>query len=331
MRGVFTFVSCLFALGFCAQAFAEPAPAVVLQSAVDRAVATTTDVVTFTLTLKHRLKVKKLELPDVGGQLGGMRVIDFGLDEPVIEDEYRIVKRWYKLQADISGSYVIPAIEISYQDAAGKTKSVKTAEIFLEIHPPSATVAGDQKDDQNKPRDIRDIKSLAPLGLHPIWKYTIVFFSILILASAVFFALRWVKRRKKIAVAPPSPEEIAARQLAQLKEIDLADARGVKKYHFGLSEILRAYFEGRFTLPATDRTTEELTQQIAALEQIEEEDKALFLETLRKTDRVKFTDFLPAKDSSLSLLSDSERFISNTAPHEQVSEESSAAEGESVL
>ncbi len=88
-------------------------PPVEISAQTDRTTATISEAVTFTLSA-HYDKNIEVKLPEVGTQIAGLRITDFGEDGPKEIDNRLVHKKWYKLQADIAGSYIIPAQAVSY-------------------------------------------------------------------------------------------------------------------------------------------------------------------------------------------------------------------------
>ena len=112
--------------------FNPPEP-LTMQASVDHATPSVGDTITFTLSAEYDTTLKGIELPEIGNEIKGFRIVDFGA-EPAIEDDGRTrIKKWYKLQTDISGSYVLPAIKLTYQTASGEQKNAQTSEIFIEV------------------------------------------------------------------------------------------------------------------------------------------------------------------------------------------------------
>ena len=110
------------------------------------------------------------------------------------------------------------------------------------------------------------------------------------------------------------PYEIAAAELQNLKESNLLESGAVKRFHFSLSHIIRSYFETQFGLPTTERTLEEIQFEISSVTSVSKEEVNRFIDILRQTDMVKFTDHDPGVVVSLKLLTASQEFIEETKP-----------------
>ena len=247
--------------------------AVKLEAFVDRAIAKTSEEVIFTLRLTTSKQLKGLKVPEIGDQLAGLRIVEFGQTDPKnIDSDSVQSSRWYKLMADISGSYMIPAVTMSY--AVGETKKeVATADIFLEFTPPENL----SQDAQGSiPSDIKDIKSII---LSPTdYGWAILFISIL---GAVFvLGCGWwvMRRRLKNKVSPQRPAyEVALEEFDSLKEAMLLERGDIKEFHYRLSESLRKYVEHQFHFATLDRTIEEIRSSIGELKDLSNEAREAFL------------------------------------------------------
>ena len=90
----------------CAQEEASPeAPQVPKEriearASVDRAVATTGDLLTYSVTVDHEAGIE-LEMPQIASEIAGFRIVDLGRDPTKTEGERVIERQWYELRADL--------------------------------------------------------------------------------------------------------------------------------------------------------------------------------------------------------------------------------------
>ena len=283
---------------------AEKAP-VETRSRVDRAVATTGDVITYTVTVDHDPGYQ-VELPETGADIAGFRIIDVGSEEPREEGGRRILERWYKLRADLVGSYVLPPVEVAFrpapasdepegaEDAAAEVdaedesfETVETSEIFIEVQ--------SVLPEDGEVTDIRGLKPLRQVETPtPWWLWSAAG------AGAVLLGLLGVwlwRRRRQQAVVPPRPaHEVAFEALARLRQTDFEDTEAMRQFHFEISEVIRAYVESRFALNATDLTTEEITAVLDEVRGLAGDDNACLRRFLVATDRVKFAAHEPSEE-----------------------------------
>ena len=102
------------------QSAPENRPSVEASASVDKAIATTGDVITYRVTLNHRTNVV-VDLPEVGSEIAGLRIIDFGRDKAPETDERVEVTAWYQLRGDLVGSYILPSIKFPSRKAPALT------------------------------------------------------------------------------------------------------------------------------------------------------------------------------------------------------------------
>jgi hypothetical protein len=351
-------------LGGCrrqAPAAAAPQPPVEAKAAVDRAVATTGDLITYTVTVDHD-PAYAVEIPEAGAEIAGFRIVDVGREEPQQVAGRVVEKRWYKLRADLVGSYVLPPVTVTFRPAGGtgaqpatggaqpakagaaapaagtepaggksapganeagadEAKAgeaaaggseagggkVETSEIFVEVESVLPAAGG--------ATDIRDLKPLRQLRSGPPWMLIGGGAAALALLVAAGGWLVW-RRRRRPAVPPPPPHEVAFAALDELRGTDFADAEAVRRYYFRLSEVVRAYVEGRFGLNATDLTTEEILLRLAGLAELAPEQRQHLAGFLTATDRVKFAAHEPAAGEIAEVYEQALSFVEATRPAE---------------
>ena len=294
----------------------------VLRSQVDKAIATPNETIRFEILLDTEPQIS-LDIPQIGDQIQGLRIVDEGKSDPLRRDGRNQVKRWYDLQADIIGSYVLPGIEINAKTPEGEI-NLKTAKIFIKVKTPAET-----KEDENQ-GTIRDIKPLAvkeiPLKQKLIWGFMIVF-SILVIGAILYYAKRWSQR--KPIESPIPADRYALERLEKLKR-EFSDSWDIQKenlrksYYFRLSEIFRDYLERRFAFPATDFTTEEIYSDLKnrlSLGELTEDPYHLAKGFLADSDLVKFTDIVPSKEDPKRLWQLARNFVMRTRIVPSVTEE----------
>ena len=137
---------------------------------------------------------------------------------------------------------------------------------------------------------------------------------ILAVVAAIVFWL--ISRRKKTKSAPAVPAksayDTAWEQLEALKARDLISQGKIKEYHIEISDIIRRYLEGRFSLNAPEMTTEEFLNSLRQGARLEIIHKDLLREFLGYCDLVKFAKYTP-ESREIELVWESARnFISQT-------------------
>ncbi|MGQ0644688.1 MAG: hypothetical protein ACT4O3_04260 [Elusimicrobiota bacterium] len=210
----------------------------------------------------------------------------------------------YLLAAYETGVSTIPPLALSYALADGATRYIQTPPIPVAIKsvlPPDA-------------RDIRDIK-----GAMTDWT-KIFLWSLLLAAGGTGGFLLARKFRRDGAAAPPGPpprppHEAALEALSALEEALDGPA---KTFYSRLSDALRAYVEGRFGIPALDRTTSELFQELRRGNVA----PALFpdRDVLETSDLAKFAKLEPAPEERRLDLQKARDYVLRTRPAPEVAE-----------
>lgn len=260
-------------------------PPVEVRAEVDKATATTGDLIRYTLSADSEPNIT-VELPEMGSQIAGLRILDMGEKGPQ-EREGRIhVEKWYQLKADLIGSYIIPGAVFSYEDK-GEKKQLKTAQIFIEV---KSVIQ-----DKEAATDIKEIKPLAVIARD---YRAIILYSLggIALAALILGGLYWYRLKYAGAEAiPPRPaHELAFEELEDLRKAGLIEKGIYKEYYFKFSEIFRRYLERRFRFPAVERTTEEILPAISGLTGLEKGTKNGARSLLAKADLVKFARYIPS-------------------------------------
>ena len=292
---------------------------VYLRAQVDKAIIKPGEALSFKLRLFSPKESESLYIPEIGDRIEGFRIIDFGKDGPNVDDDQKVFERWYKLEADLSGSYVLPAITISYKDSKGKKQSVSSSEIFIEVQFETPVKKGEEnkKEGAKKVDDIRDIKSIKnePFPMHFVY-YLLGGIFIFGLAVGLFL---WKRKSKKgEEVFPLTPHEKALEELAMLKRgtHNLSKYEQRKSFYFSISGIVRTYVEESYQFPARERTQEEIKREIGGLKDLNFEQQQVFLGILKEADLVKFASLERNEEQGKGLLENAESFVLETMPQD---------------
>lgn len=189
-----------------------------------------------------------------------------------------------ELQNFTTGPQLLPGLVLGYKDLRGKSFQLKTPDLSVTIEeiPP-------RPDDKG---DIRGIKGVVgPVAWAPEWWFVLIGG-----ALAVAFYL-WYKRKRALQGPPPPPPvppDIAAlKKLQTLKESGWLEAGQTKEYYSAISEILRAYLEDGFQIPALERTTNELVRSIQKNTAFQSMRQVELKDLLEECDLVKFAKWRP--------------------------------------
>ncbi len=155
--------------------------------------------------------------------------------------------------------------------------------------------------------DIRDIRG--PVKITNPW--LIVMYVALGIALGLIIAYLiylFLKRRRQITAVPSlSPYDQALKDLANVRP--LLEAGEDKAFTIAVSDILRAYLENQFSMPAPERTTEEFLTLMTGHKLIKETLSGLLSDFLQQCDLVKFARKPLGRKQMQELFRNAEKFI----------------------
>jgi len=264
-------------------------PSVKVIAKTDRTKATVSQSIVYTISVQYLSDIK-VTMPEPGAKIAGLRITDFGEKGPLERDGQLLHEKWFKLQPDIVGTYIIPSMTVSYIEETGGKKELKTPQIFLEV------ISSLTNEEGEKSVDIIDIKPLQKMerDLKPFIIAGCIAAALLVVAVFIFLYLR---KRKKDSFEKRRPAHlIALEDIEKLDQDGLVERGIIKEHYFRLSDIFRTYIENRFDIPAVEQTTPELVPEINRLEKIDSEVKLKAEEFLKYSDLVKFAKYSPLQE-----------------------------------
>jgi hypothetical protein len=194
-----------------------------------------------------------------------------------------------------SGYHAIPPLPFTIINAQGETDSVYSKPILIGVH----TVAIDTT------QAIKDIKGPkgAPLSFAEVWPYLLIF---ILLAIGGYLGYRyWQQQKNKPKLPAKEPEKpkepahiIALRDLEKLKEEKVWQSGAHKAYYSRLTEIVRAYIEYRFEIPALEQTSDEIISALKQAGVVERELISKLAGTFADADLVKFAKMNPLPEEN---------------------------------
>ena len=259
---------------------------ITINTEVDKTIATTGDIITFSIILTHDLDVI-LTTPDFNA-ISEFKIIEKITSKPR-ETKNGLIEQRYsaKLLADLVGTYDIVPIRVPFKIKEKSTKNYIPGEVLSQkITIEVASVLRLQ----GEPTDIKDIKGIVAIDRNwvPFFYWGLNIF-LLILVLYLLWKYRKEKHQgpaKGVSVLPS--HEIAFGELDTLKKKRLLENGNAREHFFELSEILRRYLSKRYHFPALDWTTEEITQYFKNQEKIEIASQTEANRILRKSDLIKF-------------------------------------------
>ncbi len=141
----------------------------------------------------------------------------------------------------------------------------------------------------------------------------------LAIALAAALALVLVRRMKNRQARPVEVAPLLPLHERYLLDLDALERERLwqqgehKAYQSRLTDLLRGYIEERYQVPALERTTDELMQELK-VSPLSLEQQSLLANALRSADLVKFAKALPSPQENEQLMAAARRLIRETAP-----------------
>lgn len=161
-----------------------------------------------------------------------------------------------------------------------------------------------------------------------LW-YVLIPLILLIVAAAAYYGWRYYQAHKKdTPVVVPKEKPIPAHVEAMAALDDLASRKlwqngQDKLFHTELTDILRRYIERRFEVPAMEKTTDEILDELYELAESQKSSLTNLKQILSMADLVKFAKYHPYADENQLSFMNSKMFVEQTKPAE-VSQEATA-------
>ena len=329
MRRCTTYVTAFVAL-LSGQAVADDPVPQVLESnfrsahisvTADRTVTAIVDPVQVSISVETLVGLA-IALPSGKGTMGPFRVLSERDAGPFWAGEGR--QRWerhYTLRAIAAGEQQLPSLPVLVEDentinhfacvrmdrCGGELMPAGSEMRRLRTRPLPLSVTSVLPDDAvpTRPKGVAPpLELIAPSPLPSLGKILGVLGIVAVgaLALAVF-----LKRKLSATCGVRARRHAHNLALAALKRLAGLDAARVHEFHARLSAILRTYLVGRFGLPASKRTTEEI---LLATETAPHDALG---PTLSQCDRVKFGRGRPTESDMRARLRAAEAFVEETA------------------
>ena len=154
--------------------------------------------------------------------------------------------------------------------------------------------------------EFHDITPPVDYSLIPPWLVFVIVFVALSLVGLVVWLLA---KRRKPAIPPKLPREIALEELDRISR----EIEKISPYQFSIrvSDILRKYVTQQYGLPATRQTSIEFLTALATPKAfgVSAEEKSLLEDFLNRCDLIKFARYEATTSDSELLLGEAIRFV----------------------
>lgn len=154
----------------------------------------------------------------------------------------------------------------------------------------------------------------APVKFSEILPWLILFVVMAIIIWALAKFLPRNPLRRFIRPAPPAePAHVVAfRELEILRSDELWQKGEIKEYYSRLSDILRRYIDGRYSIMSPELTTDETVRMLQKASVLKQDELTVIKDVLSLSDMVKFAKYIPQEEVHSKAFDDSYRFVEMT-------------------
>ncbi len=288
---------------------AEQRPLIEVKAQVDTANITIGDHITYSIIIDRRKDVRIIQ-PGPGINLGMFEIKSYHFSKPLKKGD-RIIERYdYVISVYDTGRYQIPAYPLAYflSDTASKPNILEAPAITIYV---KSLLKGETK------HHLKDIK--APLSIPFNYRFWLRIALLAVLFLALFYLIYLLWKRKKergYVFSPPPPpppaHEVALKALKELYTGNLLEQKQYKAFFSRLSEIVRAYLEGRYYMQALEQTTDEILRSLPAEVRQDETLFAMLKDILTLSDLVKFAKYIPTEQEIERVKKEALDFVQTT-------------------
>jgi hypothetical protein len=255
----------------------------------------------------------EVTLPELPQEWGEFEVREQTLLEPVEnKDGTLLAVRQATVTLWSPGEHSTPPFNVHYRDADDQLHETPVPPLAIDV----VSVLGEGETEK------RDLKPQVALALPSRWPWVLGGLLVAaLLGLAGYWAYTRLRRRATLAHAPAAPvdtrtpEEIAYSELERIAALDLPGKGELKLHYTSVSDCMRAYVQGRYHIPALDRTTQELMRAMRQ-SRIQHQHVAPLQDLLTQADLVKFAKLHPPIPQARAAISQARHIVDLTASRE---------------
>jgi hypothetical protein len=262
------------------------------------------DPVELTLEVKHPAN-QQVIIPKLDQSWGEFEVQKQSSPETIIKnDGTAITSQKITVTLFQPGEFETPPLPLTISGDNGETSEIVAQPVKVSVV--SVLADGDTA--------LKDIRPQASMKVPFPWPLlaTGLVVAVLAIGSGWWLVRRW-RRNGSLFIDNRLPYQVALDELDRIRRLRLPDNGKFKEHYSLVTDTLRIYLEQQHHVPATDRTTSELKQELAYT-RINPEQTRMVINLFGDADFVKFAKLIPDRDEAYSLLEDARQFVSATHP-----------------
>ncbi|MFQ5611496.1 MAG: BatD family protein [Anaerolineae bacterium] len=271
------------------------------------------DPVTLRLEVRHPPD-SRVGLPQLGTEWGAFEVLDQMPTETTADEDGRTTtSKEYVVTLFAPGQYQTPPLTVTHRGADDSIELLSPPPLSLEV---TSVLTEDLELRNLKPQASLPEPSLLPLLLVGFFLATVL--TLVLAALGLWLYRRWQKTAPPPAIPQPvidprPPEVIAFAELDRIEALDLPARHKIKEHFSLVADCLRRYVEGRYGIPALERTTFEVRQ---AFRQgpVPGDAARSFLNLFSDSDLVKFARYRPGPEDAYRLIPQARAIVEATTP-----------------
>jgi hypothetical protein len=206
------------------------------------------------------------------------------------------------------GTFTTPEVNLLISDENGNLNEITAVPISVTIN--SVLVEGDTQ--------LRDIKPQSEIPYFNTWSWLISITTIFLLIGGFAYFRNHYKQKKLFEVQEKrTADEIALDELDHIESLKLPDVGRFKKHYTLTSICIRKYLEATFHTPFLERATFEIQGSFKQSE-FDAELINKIINFLDESDLIKFSKFIPDKNSAYMLLELGREIIEITKPDPEI-------------
>ena len=245
--------------------------------------------------------------PEQLNGLPGVEVIEAEELKVIAENPERLLEQRLLITSFDTGYVSIPPLPITSTDAMGLADTVYTDDLLLTVN--GAVVSAEE--------DILPIKPILEESRNLLDYWWV--FALLGVGVLVFGVREYRRRQTKLPPAAPPPPPAHVRALAELDELEqqrLWQQGQTDTYYVRLTRSLRTYLQARFSIPALELTTRQISRELKDRAGLTTEQQRELGELLQLSDLVKFAKATPPEELHPRSLERVRDFIRTTGREE---------------